>query len=150
MKNKRQEKILELIDRYSIDTQEELLSYLLAEGFPSTQATVSRDIRALHLIKVAAGDGTYRYVQPAVRGATAPKLASALTDSVVNIDFAGNLVVVKTYPGMANAVAACIDSFSLEEVIGCVAGDDAILVVVRTAEGASVLCGRLREILRRS
>ena len=111
MKNIRQKKILELIEKYEIDTQETLIERLMEVGIAVTQTTVSRDIKQLKLVKGLTGRGTYKYVQPTAKSDTqVPVLNSALTDSVKNIEAAGNIVVIKTYPGMANALAVCVDS----------------------------------------
>lgn len=111
------------------------------------QATVSRDIRELGLIKGASASGGYKYIVPSHPEASAPRFNSSLTASVISIASAGNMLVVKTLPGMANAIAACIDSMHLSEIVGCVAGDDTILAVVQDAEGAVRLSGRLRLML---
>ena len=147
MKNKRQEMILELIERYEIQKQEELIRLLSERGFPATQATVSRDIRELKLMKGAGANGVHKYVLPSRKTAAVPKFNSSLTESIVKIDSAENLIVVKTYPGMASAVASCIDTFNIHEIVGCVAGDDAILVVVRSREDALDLRDKLRKMI---
>ena len=133
MKNARQNKILELIEEYEISTQEALIQKLSEHGFESTQTTISRDIRQLRLIKGPTGRGTYKYVAPEVRrGNDAPGHNSALTDAVLKIEAAQNIVVVKTMAGMANAIAVCIDSLQIKDIIGSVAGDDTILLVLKT------------------
>ena len=147
MKNKRQEVILELIERYEIQKQEELIRLLEERGFHATQATVSRDIRELKLMKGTGAGGVHKYVLPTHKHAALPKFNSYLSESIVKIDSAENLIVVKTYPGMASAVGSCIDSFNIPEIVGCVAGDDAILVVVRSREEAISLRGRLRSMI---
>ncbi len=135
MKNARQKKILELIEAYDIDTQEALIKRLAEVGFTVTQTTVSRDIRQLNLVKGITPRGTYKYVSPDARVSSgAPVLSSALTESVTRIEAAENIVVVKTYAGMANAVAVCIDSLRLPEIVGSVAGDDNILLVIKNSE----------------
>ena len=137
MKNARQNKILELIEEYEISTQEALIQKLAEHGFDSTQTTISRDIRQLRLIKGPTGRGTYKYVAPEVRrGNDAPGHNSALTDAVLKIEAAQNIVVVKTMACMANAIAVCIDSLQIKDIIGSVAGDDTILLVLKTAEKA--------------
>lgn len=147
MKNSRQQKILELIELYDIDTQETLISKLAEVGFSATQTTISRDIKQLKLVKGMTGKGTYKYVIPtAKKDNTAPVLNSAITESVVKIEAAENIVVIKTLSGMANAVAVCIDSLEITEIIGSVAGDDTILLVVKTSELAAQLEARLVEI----
>ncbi len=147
MKNLRHEKILELIRTYDIETQEELVQRLNESGFTATQATVSRDIRALKLVKgVSTGKG-YKYILPEKTAPTSPHFGSALSESVIHIKNAGNLVVIKTFPGMASPVASCVDSLPNSEIVGSVAGDDAVLVVVETPEKAEALAGLLRKIL---
>ncbi len=148
MKNARQQKILELIESCDIDTQEALIAELKKQGFDVTQTTISRDIRQLGLVKAVTHKGVYKYVTPGsgVRGESgAPVLNSAITDSVIKIISAGNIVVVKTYPGMANAIAVCVDSLYHDEVIGSVAGDDTILLVVKDNEAAITLETELRD-----
>ena len=140
MKRSRQEKMLELISRYEIDTQDELISRLRENGYDVTQATVSRDIRELKIAKMTTGKGTYRYVLPKqIDGASGMKFNSALIDSIVSVEHACNIVVLKTYPGLANAVAVGIDSMSLQEILGSVAGDDTIIVVTRDEGCAKAL-----------
>lgn len=149
MKRKRQEKLLELISRYEIDTQDELIARLRENGFDVTQATVSRDIRELKISKMTTGKGSYRYVLPKqAEAGGAAKFNSAMVDSVISIKHAGNLVVVKTYSGLANAVAVGIDSMNLAEVLGCVAGDDAILIVSKNEESAEKLSDWLNDLVK--
>lgn len=147
MKNARLEAILEIIAGEDIDTQEMLLDRLQARGFRATQATVSRDIRELKLVKTMTSKGNYRYAPGAKSGTMPLKFSSALTDSVIRIDVGGNILVVHTYPGMANAVAACLDSMKHEGVLGCVAGDDTILVVAPDKETALRLSESIRHAL---
>ena len=145
MKNARQQKILELIERYDIDTQELMIEKLKDEGINATQTTISRDIRELKLVKGISPNGVYRYILPsAKRDTAAPVLNSALTESVTEIVAAGNIVVVKTYPGMANAVAVCVDSLEKPHIIGSVAGDDTILLVVRNEDTARDVARELK------
>ncbi len=146
MKNARQQKILEIIEKYDIDTQETLITKLAEEGYNVTQTTVSRDIRQLNLVKGVSSSGTYKYVAPSIsKEANIPVLNSAITDSVTKIESAGHIVVVKTYAGMANAIAVCVDSIHHDDIIGSVAGDDTILLVVKTSEYAQRLAEELRE-----
>ncbi len=146
MKNTRQQKILELITRYDIDTQEMMIEKLREAGINATQTTISRDIRDLKLVKGMSANGEYKYVSPEVRKSVgAPVLNSALTESVVRIEAAGNIVVVKTYAGMANALAVCVDSLEQPHIVGSVAGDDTILLVVRSEEIAKEVCRELKE-----
>ena len=147
MKNERQAKIIEIIQTEIIETQEELLKKLRVAGFHVTQATVSRDIRELNLVKGSTPDGRYKYTVGKPKGADKPKFSHALSESIISIDYAQNLIVVKTFAGMAQAVATQIDYLREEEIIGCVAGDDAILVVVKTCERAIELCGMLKDMI---
>ena len=147
MKNARQQKILELVEKYDIDTQETLINRLSEAGYNVTQTTVSRDIRHLNLVKGVTSKGTYKYVVPSVdRSNNVLVPNSAITDSVVKIEAAGNIVVVKTFSGMANAIAVCIDSIRHDDIVGSVAGDDTILLVIKDNEAAEMLTYDLRKI----
>ncbi len=144
MKNARQQKILELIEKYDIDTQETLISKLSEIGYKVTQTTVSRDIRQLNLVKGVTAMGTYKYVAPSIgKTNNIPVPNSAITDSVVKITPAGNIVVIKTFSGMANAIAVCVDSLRHDDIVGSVAGDDTILLVVNDNEAALALAEEL-------
>ena len=146
MKNTRQQKILELIEIYDIDTQEMMIDKLKEVGINATQTTISRDIRELNLVKGMSGRGNYKYILPGVKkDRNTPILNSVLTESVVGIEAAGNIVVVKTYPGMANALAVCVDSLEKPHIVGSVAGDDTILLVVRNDDIARDVAKELRE-----
>lgn len=135
MKNARQQKILELIDKYDIDTQETLIERLREAGYIVTQTTVSRDIKQLSLVKGVTGRGTYKYVSPGAKStSSAPVLNSAITESIMHIEAAENIIVIKTMSGMANAVGVCIDSLNVSGVVGSVAGDDTILLVAKTSD----------------
>lgn len=149
MKNARQQKILELIKKYDIDTQDTLIKKLAEEGYIVTQTTASRDIRQLNLIKGITANGTYKYIAPGSGYGgekKAPVINSAITDAVVRVEAAGHIVVVKTYAGMANAIAVCIDSLQHDDIVGSVAGDDTMLLVVKTSDGAKALEQELRDI----
>ena len=149
MKGNRQKKILEIITRYHIETQDDLIEHLLMEGFSVTQATVSRDIRELQLNKVMTGKGNYRYVAPKKEEMVAGmKINAALVDSIINVDYAQNLVVVHTLPGLAQAVAAGIDNLNLAEVLGSVAGDDTILVATRNETAAKSISERIHVLMK--
>ena len=141
--------MLELISRYEIDTQDELIARLRENGFEVTQATVSRDIRELKIAKMTTGKGTYRYVLPKqMESGTGIKFNATLIDSIVSVDHACNIVVLKTYPGLANAVAVGIDSMNLQQILGCVAGDDTIMVVSRDEECAETIAERFRGLMK--
>lgn len=146
-KNARHTKILELIEKYEIDTQQTLTDKLLEEGFSVTQTTVSRDIRALKLIKGMTKRGTYKYVLPQTRrDNVAPTGQSAIYDSVLSVVSAQNLVVVRTMSGMANAMAVCIDSIEHEKSLGSIAGDDTILIITQSNESATILAEELKSL----
>jgi len=147
MKNARQKKILELIEQYDIDTQETLIQRLDEVGISVTQTTVSRDIRELKLVKGMTGRGTYKYVVPNIRRENnTPVLNSALTEAVVKIEAARNIVVVKTFPGMANALAVCVDTLEHPHIVGSVAGDDTILLVIKDDETAKMVEDKLKTV----
>lgn len=148
MKNERQEKILEMVGKYTIETQEELISLLSQLGFEVTQATVSRDIRDLKLSKIMTPRGTYKYVLPKNHEGTNVRFKSALSESITKIDYAMNQIVIKTFPGMAQAIAAAIDGIDDPNVLGCVAGDDAIIVVTRDPESAKAVSSDIRRLIR--
>ena len=149
MKGNRQKKILEIISRYHIETQDDLIERLLMEGFSVTQATVSRDIRELQLNKVMTGKGSYRYVAPKKEElVTGIKINAALVDSILTADYAKNLVVIRTFPGLAQAVAASIDNLSIADVLGCVAGDDTIFIATRNEETAKTISERIHVMIK--
>lgn len=150
LKKARQEKILSLIRQNDIQTQEEMILRLEESGYPVTQATVSRDIRELNLIKGISPRGVYRYTLPPKKDAGTAKFGSVVTDSVVSVDYAGNMVVIKTYPGMASAVATCVDSMALPEIIGSIAGDDAIFLVVRDEAHSAQITEKLHRMIHNS
>ena len=135
MKTKRQRKIIELITNYDIETQEELAAKLVENGFNVTQATISRDIRELNLTKIATKGGKQKYaVQSSSDIVSNSKYMRVLNDGIITMDTAGNILVVKTVSGMAMAVAAALDAMQIKESLGCIAGDDTIMCVVKHAE----------------
>ncbi len=139
MKGARQEKILEIIEKYDISTQEELIEKLEEAGIFATQTTISRDIRQLNLVKGVSSDGAYKYIAPKTRRNEGGVMKNAISDSVVSVESAQNLVVVKTTPGMANAVAVGIDSLEHPHIVGCVAGDDTLLLVMKDNEASVIV-----------
>ncbi len=154
-KFERHSKIIELIKTQNIETQEELTEQLRNCGFEVTQATVSRDIKALKIIKVAASDENgarigYKYAQSNQQkptGELTDKFRNLLNDVVVKADYAGNLAVIKTYSGMANAAAAAIDTMHDASIVGSVAGDDTVLCVLRTEEKAKNFANLIEQSL---
>ena len=149
MKNDRQEKLLQIISEENIETQEQLLQRLEARGVRSTQATISRDIKQLHLIKEPTGFGTYRYAVSTHRTRLnfAEKLRNIFRECVLSVDYAQNLVVVKTMAGLAGAAASALDGMENDEIVGSIAGDDTVLVVLRDTESAADFCVQMREQL---
>ena len=144
MKKNRQEKILELVKAYPIGTQDELIERLREEGYVATQATVSRDIRALKLVKLMLEGGGYRYVLPRQEGSAGEKSREGAyqkthTESILSVAYAMNNVVIKTTPGMASAVALMLDQNNHEWILGTVAGDDTVIVVTRSTEDSVAL-----------
>ena len=150
MKTKRQTKILELIQKYDIETQEELSAYLTRDGFQVTQATVSRDIRELKLTKIAMDNGRQRYaVLSDADTGMAEKLVRVLREGFVSMDYAGIILVIKTVSGMASAVGAAVDAIKLSEIIGSIAGDDTLMCVIRTEEDAVNIMNKLRKLVEK-
>jgi len=149
MKNQRQNKIIELIQNHDIETQEELIDRLRREGYSITQATVSRDIRELKLSKVMSDRGIYKYVHTSQFDSLgAAKFSAALADSITRVDYSKNIVVLKTYPGMAQAVATAIDAISSAEILGCVAGDDTIIVVCVDEAAARAVSEKIKQLIK--
>ena len=149
MKANRQKKILEIVNRYNVETQDDLIDRLMIEGYAVTQATISRDIRELQLTKTLTGKGTYRYIAPKREDlAAGMKFNAALVDSIISVEYAQNLVVIKTYPGLAAAVAGGIDGLVIAEVLGCVAGDDTIFVATRNEQAAKSFSERIHIMMK--
>ena len=147
-KGQRHIKIREIITNNDIETQDDLVTSLKNAGFNVTQATVSRDIKELHLIKVPLADGHYKYSLPAdQRFNPLQKLKRHLMDAFVRMDSAGHLLVLKTLPGNAMAIAALIDHLDWDDVIGTVSGDDTILVICRTEKDVEIISNRFLDLL---
>ena len=149
MKTKRQEIILDIIGKHEVETQDDLIELLAKEGFAVTQATISRDIRELKLSKVLTGRGTYRYVHGGHKNIDVNvRFNNALVDSIQRVDYAGNIIVLKTYPGLASAVATGIDAIHMVEILGCIAGDDTIMVVVRDEDSTVEIADKLKNMIK--
>lgn len=149
MKKNRQSEIIELIENYEIETQEELADRLRQAGYNVTQATVSRDIRALHLSKIPCGNGKQKYVLfKQDESLLSDKYIRVLSDGFVSMDMAQNILVIKTVAGMAMAVAAALDAIKFKEIVGSIAGDDTIMVAVRTTEETKVLMQKIEQLIR--
>lgn len=148
MKTRRQAKMLELIRKHDIETQEELSDYLEREGFQVTQATVSRDIRELKLTKVSMSNGRQKYVALVEADENlSVKYTRVFRDGFLSMDMAQNILVIKTVAGMAMAVAAALDAMNLHEIVGSIAGDDTIMCAIRSVEDTVVVMNRLRKIV---
>ena len=148
MKTKRQSRILELIREYDIDTQEMLAELLEKDGFNVTQATISRDIRELKITKIGISGGGFKYaVMTGTGSETAKRLTRVLKEGVISIDYAQNILVVKTIQGMAMGVAAAIDAMDKAEIMGTIAGDDTIFCVVKSEAKAIYLVEKLKNHL---
>lgn len=151
MKQSRHEKIVELIEANEIETQEELAERLKEAGFAVTQATVSRDIRQLHLSKVSASNGRQKYaILRQDDGRLWDKYVRVLKDGFVSMDMAQNILVIKTVSGMAMAVAAAVDAMRFQEIVGSIAGDDTIMMAVRSVEDTRIVMDKIWEILERA
>ena len=146
MKMERHSKIVELIGKYEIETQEELAEYLNKEGYNVTQATVSRDIRELKLSKIQTENGGQKYAVFHPQTAFNDKYTRILHDSFVSMDMAQNILVIKTVSGMAMAVAAALDAIHFSEIVGCIAGDDTILIVVSGNDKTAEIIGLIEEL----
>jgi len=149
MKYSRHAKILEIIDKEVIETQEELAERLKSLGVEVTQATISRDIKELRLIKVMTEDGRYRYASIGKsENVVTDRLLKVFSESYVSSDYANNIVVVKTLPGMAQAAASAIDSLKWNEILGTIAGDDTIMIVCRAERIAEDLVNKFNKMTR--
>ncbi len=147
MKENRQNKIKEIIETQSIETQDELLNQLLQQGFSTTQATISRDIREMHLTKVPDGTGKQKYVmiQNADTDVT-KKYHQVLSAGILSLDYAENILVVRTVSGMAMAVAAALDNMELQGFLGCIAGDDTIFAVTRSKDCCKMIIAEVKKV----
>ena len=147
MKLERHSKIVELIGKYEIETQEELADYLNQAGFAVTQATVSRDIRELKLTKVQSESGKQRYMVLQNQSSFSDKYIRILRDGYMSMDMAQNILVIKTVSGMAMAVAAALDALHFKEIVGCIAGDDTIMCAVRSADDTILVMDKLKKLI---
>lgn len=148
MKYKRQSRIIKIVKSTPIHTHEELIELLMREGFKVTQATVSRDIKELGLIKVPAPDGSSVYSIPETAPDTSAARIGMVADSIKTVTAALHTVVINTYPGMASAIAASLDSVMKDDILGSIAGDDTVLVITESPEAASGVCAKIRSLFR--
>lgn len=149
MKSTRQNVILSIIEKENIETQNQLMSALAKRGINSTQATLSRDIRELHLVKTMAPNGVYRYTAPAEEEKPEydDKLRKIFRESVTHHAAAQNIIVIKTLPGLAGAAASTIDSMRIDSLVGTLAGDDTALLIMKDADSAKAFCSEIDEML---
>ena len=149
MKSQRQAKILEIISNRNIETQEQLLAELQAEGFRGTQATISRDIKELRIVKELTSLGTYRYTISAsdLGSSFSARLNTIFRECVISFDYAQNIIVVRTLPGLASAAGSAIDAMNLNTIVGTLAGDDTVMIVMRDTNAAATLCGEIKSLL---
>ena len=149
MKSTRQAAILNLIEKQDIKTQKELAEKLKTQGFHVTQATVSRDIKEMRLLKVLSGLGDYKYATAdQAEHSVYDRFVRMFVDSVISIKAAGNIIVIKTLPGSANVAGEAIDSMRWPEIVGTLSGDNTILVIVHDNEDADEVVRKFNEILR--
>jgi len=151
MKARRQAEILAIIQEYDIETQDQLLEKLREKGMKSTQATISRDIKELHLVKELTGSSSYKYAvsQKNTSLNVTGRLNSVFRESVTSHDFAQNIVVLRTMPGMAMAACAALDGMHLPNVVGSLAGDDTAILIMRTTKDAEDLCDEIKTMLEK-
>lgn len=149
MKNNRQSMILDIIAKEHIETQEQLLEQLRQRGVASTQATISRDIKQMHLIKEPVGHGVYKYAVSGNRTKLnfAEKLRTIFRESITSIDSAQNIVVIKTMPGLASAACSALDNMDITYMVGSLAGDDTAFLLMRDTESATTFCEEIKEML---
>ena len=149
MKNKRHAKILELISDRNVDTQEQLLALLQEEGFHVTQATISRDIKELRIIKELTSLGTYRYTKSGseVKGSFSSRLNTIFRECITGFDYAQNIIVIRTLPGLASAAGSAIDAMNMSMIVGSLAGDDTVIVIMRDSNAAAAFCGEIKNLL---
>lgn len=150
MKTKRQAKIVEIISNTNVETQEQLLKALEEEGFTSTQATISRDIKELRIVKELTSLGTYRYSvsEKDAPPALTDRLNTIFRECVTSIDYAENIIVIHTLPGLASAAGSALDAMKINVVLGTLAGDDTVIIVMRDSNAAAAFCGEIKSVIR--
>ena len=149
MKAQRQAKIMEIITAQNVETQEQLLALLQKEGFRATQATVSRDIKELRIVKELTSLGTYRYsaANMEATGTFSTRLNTIFRECVTGFDYAQNIIVIRTLPGLASAAASAIDAMNFNMIVGSLAGDDTVMVVMRDNNSAAAFCGEIKILI---
>ena len=149
MKSQRQAKIMEIISNQNVETQEQLLAELQNAGFRSTQATISRDIKELRIVKELTSFGTYRYSAASgeVAGTFSSKLNTIFRECITGYDYSQNIIVIRTIPGLASAAASALDAMNMSVVLGAIAGDDTVFIVMRDNNSAAAFCGEIKNLL---
>lgn len=149
MKSQRQAKIVEIISTTNVETQEQLLAALQDAGFTSTQATISRDIKELRIVKELTSFGTYRYTTAAreLPSTFSNRLNTIFRECVTGFDYAMNIIVIHTLPGLASAAASALDAMKMSVVLGTLAGDDTVVVIMRDTNAAAAFCGEIRSLM---
>ena len=149
MKSQRQAKIMEIISTRNVETQEQLLAALQQEGFRGTQATISRDIKELRIVKELTSMGTYRYTTSTneIGGSFTSRLNTIFRECVIGYDYAQNIIVIRTLPGLASAAGSAIDAMTMNAVVGTLAGDDTVMVVMRDNNAAAAFCGEIKNLI---
>ena len=149
MKGQRQAKIMEIISNRNVETQEQLLAALQEEGFRGTQATISRDIKELRIVKELTSMGTYRYTASTneIGNSFTSKLNTIFRECVIGYDYAQNIIVIRTLPGLASAAGSAIDAMNMNAVVGSLAGDDTVMVVMRDNNAAAAFCGEIKNLI---
>ena len=149
MKSQRQAKIMEIISTRAVETQEQLLDALQKEGFRGTQATISRDIKELRIVKELTSMGTYRYTvsNNDLGGSFTSRLNMIFRECVTGYDYAQNIIVIRTMPGLASAAGSAIDAMNMHAVVGTLAGDDTVMVVMRDNNAAAAFCGEIKNLI---
>ncbi len=149
MKSQRQAKIIEIISNQNVETQEQLLELLQNAGFRGTQATISRDIKELRIVKELTSLGTYRYTTSSgeMSSSFSVKLNTIFRECVVGFDYAQNIIVIRTLPGLASAAGSAIDAMNMHLVVGTLAGDDTVMVVMRDNNAAAAFCGEIKSLI---
>jgi len=149
VKSQRQAKILEIIANKNVETQEQLLAALQAEGFRGTQATISRDIKELRIVTELTSLGTYRYTvsNSDIGNSFSARLNTIFRECVISFDYAQNIIVVRTLPGLASAAGSAIDAMNLSTIVGSIAGDDTVIIIMRDTNSAATLCGEIKALL---
>ena len=149
MKSQRQAKIMEIISNRNVETQEQLLALLQDEGFRATQATISRDIKELRIVKELTSFGTYRYTvaNSEVGNSFSARLNTIFRECVTGFDYAQNIIIIRTLPGLASAAGSAIDAMNMSMVVGSLAGDDTVMIVMRDNNSAAAFCGEIKNLI---